>query len=186
MNAVYLLPCPCGQKVRVDAGQAGAKVTCACGKQLAVPTFRALKELEAEAPAVSAAARGAIEAPSWTAGRGMLFSFGLLISVIAAVLICYHAYVCWVTRDGGEPMRQSHLEEMRHSVENLTAVDAVLEFQKMAQAGLTVDGVPPWSYITEKRDTSFRWLMGALITLAVGLVSMFGSLLGPVRRPPAR
>jgi len=182
MKAVYLLPCPCGNKVPVDGGQAGAKISCTCGKQLTVPTFRALKELEMEAQAVASAAV-AREAPAWSTGRGMLFSFGLLVSVIATLLICYNGYLCWVTWDGGEPLRQSHLEEMRHSVEHLTAVEAVLEFQKMAKAGLSVDGVPPWSDISEIRDISFRWLIGALVALAVGLVSTFGSLLGPAGRP---
>jgi hypothetical protein len=180
MQAAYLLPCNCGNKIRVDAGQAGAKVLCSCGQQLTVPTFRVLRELEG-APAAPAAAAAREERP-WSAGRGMLFSAGLLISVIAAVLICYHLFIYLQLRDGGEYIRLDHLEQMRHGVEHMTPLELLTDFQQMAKAGLTVDGVPPWSQVTAVRDNSFRWLMGALAALVVGLVSLAGSLLGSARR----
>ena len=41
----YLLPCPCGQAVEIELGQAGQTVTCTCGKSLAVPTMMQIKEL---------------------------------------------------------------------------------------------------------------------------------------------
>jgi hypothetical protein len=181
MKAAYLLPCNCGNKVRVDAGQAGAKVPCSCGQQLLVPTFRALKELEAAPPAPALAATR--EDRPWSAGHGMLFSAGLLISVIAAVLICYHLFVFVQYRDGGETFKQDHLNQMRQGVEQMTAMETLMEFQQMSKAGLTVDGVPPWSQISAVRDNSFRWLMGALAALVVGLVFLAGSLLGSARRP---
>src|SRR2546429_7064272 len=83
MKAVYLLPCTCGQKVRVDAGQAGAKVPCACGQQLTVPTFRALRELEQEVPVAAVPVRGAAT-NDWDAVRGLLFSVGLLAFLVSA------------------------------------------------------------------------------------------------------
>jgi hypothetical protein len=43
--AAYLLPCSCGQTVTVDVRQAGAKVTCSCGRQLDVPPLRQLRHL---------------------------------------------------------------------------------------------------------------------------------------------
>jgi hypothetical protein len=41
----YLLPCPCGQSVEVEPGQAGQTVVCACGKTLLVPTMLQVKAL---------------------------------------------------------------------------------------------------------------------------------------------
>ena len=182
MKAVYLLPCSCGKKVPVDAGQAGAKVTCDCGQQLAVPTFRALKDLEQERP-VAAVAAGAIGGGTseWNPARGVMFSFGMLISMIAAVLICYHLYTYWVMWDGGEAWKQDHLKEMREAVDYLAPADALVDFQDMATKGLTVDGVPPWSQVAAMRDSSRRWLLGALVALAVGLVSLTASLIGAGR-----
>lgn len=113
----------------------------------------------------------------------MLFSFGLLTSVIATVLICYHLFIYLQLRDGGEVIRQDHLEQMRHGVEHMTPLEMLTDFQQMAKTGLTVDGVPPWSQVSAVRDNSFRWLIGALVALVVGLVSLAGSLLGSARRP---
>src|ERR1041385_6477136 len=111
MKAVYLLPCSCGKKVPVDAGQAGAQVKCDCGQQLAVPTFRALRNLEQEKPATEAAAGAAAgETSEWNPVRGVMFSFGLLLSLIAAVLIGYHLFTYWVLWDGGEAWKQGHLK----------------------------------------------------------------------------
>ena len=50
MSEQFLLPCSCGQKVRVGNAQAGAGVRCVCGKSLTVPTLRGLRELESAPP----------------------------------------------------------------------------------------------------------------------------------------
>ena len=52
MSVKYLLPCPCGGRVPVDAAQAGQRVRCACGSELEVPTLLGLRRLEqaAETP----------------------------------------------------------------------------------------------------------------------------------------
>ena len=182
MKAVYLLPCSCGKKVPVDAGQAGAKVTCECGQQVAVPTFRALRNLEQEKPAAAATGGATAGKPSeWNPVRGIMFSFGLLLSLIAAVLICYHLYWYWIVSDGGEAWKQEHLRQMLEGVDYLAPVEALSEFQDMATKGLTVDGVPPWSQVASVRDSSSRWLLGALVALGVGLVSLTASLIGAGR-----
>jgi hypothetical protein len=180
MKAVYLLPCSCGKKVRVDAGQAGAKVDCECGQQLAVPTFRGLRNLEVDGTAPALANEGQ-KAP-WNAQRGVLFSFGLLVTVIALSISGFQFYKYYLLRDGGEGWKKSHLEEMSHGVEHLSPVEVLTEFQDMAKKGLTVEGVPPWAMITSMRDTSFRWLTVSLVALAVGLTSLVASLIG-IRRP---
>ncbi len=175
MKAVYLLPCSCGQKVPVDAGQAGAKIACSCGQQLNVPTFRALRELEQIVPVAAAAVESG---GGWNAIRGMMFSFGLLVSLVAAVCTCYHLYMFSQLLDGGESWKQSHLQEMELDVDYMAPADALADFQSMATKGLTIDGVPPWSHVAELRDSSRRWLIGELIALAIGLVSLAASLIG--------
>jgi hypothetical protein len=44
----YLLTCDCGEVVPVELGQAGGHVVCRCGKSLAVPALRSLRELPVE------------------------------------------------------------------------------------------------------------------------------------------
>ncbi|MGI8982512.1 MAG: hypothetical protein ACR2FY_25040 [Pirellulaceae bacterium] len=176
MKAEYLLPCSCGNKVPVDAGQAGAKVTCSCGQQLTVPTFRALRDLERVTPTIAVA-----ESSQWSTTRGILFSVGTLVSVMATVLVCYHLYMYWQLLDGGEAWKQEHLAEMLAGVDYLSPVEAFAEFQEMAKTGLTIDGIPPWSQISAVRDSSRRWLTASLVALAFGLVSLTASLLGAKR-----
>ncbi|MBC7854435.1 MAG: hypothetical protein IAF94_13460 [Pirellulaceae bacterium] len=176
MKAEYLLPCSCGKKVPVDAGQAGAKVACSCGQQLTVPTFRALRDLERVTPTTAV-----LEGTPWSTARGILFSVGTLVSVIAAVLVLYHLFMYSQLLDGGEAWKQEHLNEMRVGVDYLTPVEAIADFQDMASKGLTVDGVPPWTQISAVRDSSRRWLMASLVALAFGLVSLTASLLGAKR-----
>lgn len=181
MKAVYLLPCSCGKKVRVDAGQAGAKVDCECGQQLAVPTFRALRALEVDAAPATAAARGSQPA-GWNAVRGILFSFGLLITVVAVGVGGFQFFLYLLRLDGGESWKQAVIEDMDHGVEHLSPVEVFTEFQDMEAKGLSVDGVPPWAVITAVRDYNFRWFVAALVALGVGLVCLTASLLGGGRR----
>jgi hypothetical protein len=81
MSAQYLLPCSCGQKVRVEPAQAGGQVACACGANLNVPTLRGLKQLEIAPPDEAAVRRSA--GRQWGPVRGAMFSIGLLVVVIS-------------------------------------------------------------------------------------------------------
>jgi hypothetical protein len=118
---------------------------------------------------------------SWSTTRGILFSVGALVSVIAAGFTFYHLFMYSQLLDGGEAWKQAHLNEMRAGVDYLSPVEAITEFQEMAKLGLTIDGVPPWSQISAVRDSSRRWLTASLVALAVGLVSLTASLLGAKR-----
>ena len=58
LNAHYLLPCSCGEKIPVEPRQAGQAVQCACGNSVTVPTLLEMAKLErAEAIAVPEAQR---------------------------------------------------------------------------------------------------------------------------------
>ena len=55
MKAKYLLPCPCGRQIPVQASQAGQQLQCECGAALEVPSMRGLAELERIGPTLDAA-----------------------------------------------------------------------------------------------------------------------------------
>lgn len=44
----YQVPCDCGKSVAVNAGAAGSRVTCGCGRAVDVPSFRELRRLNGE------------------------------------------------------------------------------------------------------------------------------------------
>ncbi len=54
MRAKYLLPCSCGEKIAVEAAQAGQTVRCACGAELEVPTMSGISALETLEPEAEA------------------------------------------------------------------------------------------------------------------------------------
>src|SRR5438067_13539894 len=80
----YLLPCSCGQKARVAAAQAGAQVTCVCGKSLSVPTLRGIRQLEIAPPEATAKSAG-----RWSPIHGALFASGLLIATIGVGFLAF-------------------------------------------------------------------------------------------------
>jgi hypothetical protein len=47
----YSISCPCGMQVEVSEAQAGAWVTCSCGRNVSVPSLRELRNPRPSAPA---------------------------------------------------------------------------------------------------------------------------------------
>ncbi|HEV3023910.1 MAG TPA: hypothetical protein VGX76_15650, partial [Pirellulales bacterium] len=86
---LYLLPCTCGKKIEVDAGQAGLSVRCSCGADVPVPTMRGLALLERTEPRILPS-----EGPStdWGRRQGLIF-LGLVIMLAASL---GGLYVWWV------------------------------------------------------------------------------------------
>jgi len=78
---LYLLPCPCGEKLRVRTRQAGEAVTCSCGAVHQVPTIRGLKKLETVDDAE------AVTAPPSPLLAGPLFAIGLLALFAGCVFL---------------------------------------------------------------------------------------------------
>jgi hypothetical protein len=73
----YLVECNCGNKLPVDIGQAGGRVTCTCGNLVDVPPLRQLRhlppaEVEKERPKAS-----------WNARKGVITASLLLVGAIA-------------------------------------------------------------------------------------------------------
>lgn len=50
MAVKYLLPCPCGRRVRVEPRQAGETILCTCGASLQAPTLSKILSLEPAPP----------------------------------------------------------------------------------------------------------------------------------------
>ncbi|MEE3372881.1 MAG: hypothetical protein VX346_26345 [Planctomycetota bacterium] len=90
MPQQYLMPCDCGAKITVTASQAGDQLVCECGKNLDVPSFTELQQLE---PATDP-----IDAPdhkrrSWSRLQALLFTCGLLTAVVASGGIGFATYL---------------------------------------------------------------------------------------------
>lgn len=87
MAKLYLIHCQCGKEHAIAGNQAGSKIGCDCGKSLAVPTLRKLRDLPeaggGQATAGGQSASALTGGGNWTARHaatmaGALASVGLL------------------------------------------------------------------------------------------------------------
>lgn len=176
MSQQYLIPCSCGQKVRVDAAQAGGHTSCACGQRLSVPTLRGLKQLEV-APALAAA-----PASGWSSTQGAVFSTGLTVAliaaVVAAVILVQYLRVSPFTTD--QSTRINALEA--HQIDHLSAADAVQVFRDWQAEGLGVPHTPGWIEARQVADAMRLQMLIAGGVAGVGILAAIGAaLLGPSR-----
>jgi hypothetical protein len=137
----YLLPCSCGQKMRITAAQAGAQLACACGKSLAVPTLRGIKQLEIAPVATAAKSPG-----RWSPIHGALFASGLAIASIGIVFLAYFGlrYV----QLGGHPITRDITQQVvqaeQERIDKLSPAEALDEWSQNVKDGLGEIEEPPW------------------------------------------
>jgi hypothetical protein len=137
----YLLPCSCGQKTRIAAAQAGAQIRCVCGKSLAVPTLRGIRQLETAPPETTAKSFR-----RWSPVHGSLFASGLLIASIGLGFLAFFGlrYV----QLGGHPITRDITNEVikveQQRIDKLTPTQALAEWSENVKQGLGEPEEPPW------------------------------------------
>jgi hypothetical protein len=149
----------------VEVGQAGETLTCACGRELKAPTLRGLRELTPVSE--DAPRKGTPGAPvDWSAGRGVLFSLGLLTFVLALAYGSYHLYV-WSGIDVAqiEAHDEVHADEF---VDQMTPV-SMLEFWEETKGKTLKETLPP-DHVSV-RDFSDYYLRRGQVGLVVTLIS---------------
>jgi hypothetical protein len=135
----YWLPCSCGQKVRVAVAQAGGEVACACGKRLAVPTLRGIRQLEpaAEAPVQAA--------PSWSRVHGAAFATGLLLVALGIGLIGLNGYRYGQLRGYTVDRSAEVAKEYAGQLDKISPTEALDLWRKeIIEEGLGEPHQPPW------------------------------------------
>ena len=165
MPAHYLLPCSCGNKVRVDVGQAGGQVACTCGKTLAVPTFRGLKQLEVAPPQAS----DAVDTRRWPPLYAGMFSIGLLVTllslIVIAVSLVQYASIADVLED-----QSPHIFKFESDQIDKMPVDQSLDLWRDLRdkgPGDPVDA--PWVVAKQQADRLWQFIRIAGILALVGL-----------------
>jgi hypothetical protein len=75
----YLVECSCGNKLPVEIGQAGGRITCTCGNLVDVPPLRKLRHLPTETTVV--------ERPTstWSARKGVITACLILAGALAII-----------------------------------------------------------------------------------------------------
>ncbi|MDX1945385.1 MAG: hypothetical protein SFU86_08250 [Pirellulaceae bacterium] len=179
MSQQYLLPCSCGQKVRVETAQAGGRALCACGQMVPVPTLRGLKQLELAPDQVAETKSG------WSATHGAVFSTGMTASLIAAVvfavILVQYLRVAEFTTD--QSTRINALEA--HQIDHLSPADTVQVFRDWQDEGLGVPHTPGWIEARQVADTLKLQMAIAGGVAAIGvLVAVGAALVRPAAGKP--
>jgi len=169
----YLLPCSCGQKVRVANAQAGGQVTCRCGKSLSVPTLRGLRELEFAPPELQRAL-----GPGWSPIHGAIFAVGLLAGAAGLALVTYSLwrYTLLVHSDLASDRSRDVVQFESASIDKLTAPQMLGAWTELIDEGLGEKRTPIWVAAREKIAQYKRWMALGGGTIALGLLLSLATL----------
>lgn len=169
----YLLPCPCGQKLPVDASQAGLHIRCTCGTELHVPTLRGLTALE-RASAGGARVTGA-RTGTWGPKQAVAF-LGLSMVTVAVAA----AAVLWLTYPKPPVYPRAVVEEYLSTL----SVQELFEYSAKIRMGQPINESLPeltafavQNMACQTKATIYdRYLLGMAITTGVGALLLLGSL----------
>lgn len=183
MSQQYLLPCTCGQTVRVGNAQAGGQVLCACGKSLDVPTLRGLRQLE-WAPA-EVTKKTALR---WSPAHGATFALALSLAVAGAATAAYHLFyysmlVGWAGGDGFDYTVDRSADVVRQASQHINAeVDALTPEQTLSAMreteaeGLGEKGTMPWVVRKEQALGHLWWIRAGIGALILGTLVVIAAL----------
>jgi hypothetical protein len=162
MNARFLLPCECGQSVPIELSQAGQKVRCSCGRELAAPTLRGIRQLQ---PATEHAASVRPRA-SWNPVKGALFAAGSALLLSGLIAAAYN-YLLYYQTSQVKPSDEEFADHLSR-IEQMTPSDLWDAWHFFAEHGL---GDHESSVYVQYREESRRRLKNTAIA---GVIAGFG------------
>lgn len=179
MTTTYLLPCACGQKIPVDAGQSGLIVKCACGAELTVPTMRGLAALERATPAPSGKPAGSRE---WGTAQGLIF-LGLVLALASVVA----ASVLWVKWPKGLQINEQFVTSNRKDMDDMS-IAQTFEVWENLRVGLDQQReLPMMVQFLEMEAVSRRGMIAAAVVGGFGAaLIVFGLVIGSSRKGAGR
>jgi hypothetical protein len=180
MTQHYLLPCSCGQKVRVANAQAGGQVACGCGKSLSVPTLRGLRELEVAPQEIEGRSR-----PGWSPLHGALFASGLLVATVGLIVLALYLWrYSQLVQSGFSKDRSDEVVRFESAnIDKLTAVQMLGVWSELMGEGLGEKRTPIWVAAKEKIGEYRTWMTVGGSAFVAGILLAIGTLF--VGRPSA-
>ncbi|WP_425617169.1 hypothetical protein NA78x_000840 [Anatilimnocola sp. NA78] len=178
---LYLVPCSCGEKLRVRGGQAGEKLTCKCGQSVPVPTIRQLRQLETVAD--ESAPRPSSALSAW---QGPLFSIGAILLFVGLILIAYTQLFSVLPPDEMLRRFEADIERQSVPVDQLGMDGLYEEFKMLREQGTTTSLDQPLETArAASAGHKTRQFLGTSLAGVGGLMLVLGltlSLTSPQRR----
>jgi len=183
MTTRYLLPCACGRKTEVDAGEAGIEIQCQCGARLQVPPMRGLAALErSEAAASSPSADATGE---WGTRQSLVF-----LGVALALVLLFPAGYFWYTYPERPRLSDDFPAFNRAEIANYTP-EQTWEAWNQLRAGIKHEEEEPFMvmYLAHEKQHR-RWLASSIAVSVAGALLAIGALVWPSierrRKQPVR
>jgi hypothetical protein len=183
MSQQYLLPCACGQSVRVGNAQAGATVSCSCGKTLAVPTLRGLRQLE-RVPQEAAAAKRL----HWSPVHGTVFAAALVLATVGICFLAYNLFfysqiVGWVgeqkydyTTDRTQEVLKHAAAEIDAEVDKLSPEETLAKLRETEAEGIGEKATLPWVVYKKQAEFHLWWIQVGSALAAGGVLLVLAAL----------
>lgn len=181
---LYLVPCSCGETLRVRASQAGGQLTCQCGAMVSVPTIRGLKQLKmvADEAALPVARPVGLQGPLFATGVILLFVGCLVLAgtvIFPPAELKYDATMIGLT--------EADMERAKIPVNELGLDQLYDEFVALRDRGRSDQGRYVQSQIDQARkNLRYRQLTGVGLTGLGGLLTFFALLLPLLVKSPPR
>lgn len=178
MTAYYLLPCSCGKKIEVDAGQSGLNIRCSCGAELTVPTLRGLSQLE-RASAPPAGRADVAPESTWGARQALVF-LGLVILLGASL----PAALTWYTYPQPPRLRDDFAELNREDIDQATLIQT-WELWKELRKDFSDEAEIPlmYAYNESEKNARTRLIFMGVVGGAGLLMAIVGLLIPATRKP---
>ncbi len=177
----YVLPCPCGSKIRVQKSQAGSRVECpTCRLQLEIPTIRGLSQLEFEEETPKSDNRKSRAHSRWTPLRGVIAATCFVVALAGLGRSCIYGIYRYShpTDFTVEEMLQDSEERMRE----LSPIETWDYWRYLQETGLG-SKKPPQAFVVQRilqmRDQEMKLWAGAG---TVGLLGLIATSLWTSRR----
>jgi hypothetical protein len=172
MPQQFLLPCSCGQKIRIANSQAGGQVNCVCGQTLSVPTLRGIRQLE-----IAPASTPLKAAPGWTRVHGAFFASGLVLATIGVALIVFYLYR--YAQIGGLAVDRSDdvIKAMSAQLDTLNPTQALeMWSHEILEEGLGEPQAPFWIAAKTQIAEYFLWIKFGGAAFLTGVAMSLGAL----------
>jgi hypothetical protein len=170
----YLLPCSCGEKIRVEPAQAGGLVACSCGQTLTVPTLRGMRALT-EAPADQSVSRR--RGDRWRPIQGVFFTFGLITTLLSLAVVGYTYFMYSQASQLTHDLTPEINEFEGTQIDQLGVMESYEMFSQMREEGLGEAVLPHWIHfqhvVAEQRIVMLVGTVAAAIGIAAVAASLF-------------
>ncbi len=183
----YSLPCSCGDTIPIETSQAGETVVCSCGRQLEVPTMRAIRQLDPIRPPAVACAKSA---GNWSMPQRLCFSIGMAVAAIGFAIGVYYQ-LGRASLDTEEVVWDTRLDSDLELLDNMNLEEAWKNWENVRDSGIGPYNPPRF---IKSRVVSAFWKKYVVVGLGIGLSGL--ALMGiafvlprqrvrvPRKRPP--